>query len=155
MARVEIVDVALARWLTDLPRDPSDSGHKHRVGELLPAGYAAYIRLFHPFGPWDVPPQQRMPADRRTWRSLAAEANVAYHNEVTWRSVSPALPVTNGRRPFAVAEGDLDPLARQALIGVLEASTGVQPVFYCYGLSVMVGGNRPLLRAARLTVSSQ
>jgi hypothetical protein len=150
VAEVELVDVVLAEWLTGLRRASSDSGHEHRVRELLPPGYDVYLRLFHPFVPWDVPVQARKPEELRTWRSVAEQAGVRYHEQITWRSISRALPVIDGSRELAVADGDLDPVVRGALRGVLGAATSGQSWLFYYGLSVMVSGRTPVLFCSSL-----
>ena len=61
-------------WLAALEHDPADGPRVHRVGELLPPGYAVYLRLFHPFLPWGVDPYSADESQRRTWKSLAVEA---------------------------------------------------------------------------------
>jgi len=59
-------------WLRALPRQQPDVPGVHRVRELLPPGYDAYLRLFHPFlrrvSP-DVPASYG--AQRNTWLRLA------------------------------------------------------------------------------------
>jgi hypothetical protein len=93
------------------------------VDELLPGGYEAYLRVFHPFVPWSA--QRGTAVDtRRTWQRLAADANVPYHKQLTWRQLATVLPESNGTRPWAVWDGELEPVLAAALTRTLAAMTG-------------------------------
>lgn len=132
------------RWLVDLPRRPEDPPGVARVSQLLPAGYASYLRLFHPFRAWDAPSTDPV---RRSWRELAAEARVSYHAELDWDSLLPALDAPDGERRFEVAEGEIASPTRAALFRQLEQHT-VAPVHVYFGLGAMVAGGEPLLYRA-------
>jgi hypothetical protein len=148
---IERVGSAKPDWLQELSHDPADDPHVHRVGELLPAGYAAYLRLFHPFGPWGIDPYLADESDRRSWKSLAAEAGAQFGPELTWRTLEPVIRlIEGGGRRYAVAEGNLDPVVRRRLFSVLAAFTAPQPTYFYYGLSSVVTGNGEVLLRAPL-----
>lgn len=116
------------------------------VAELVPPGFDRYLRIFHPFLPADPDdPEAMLPGPPRTWASLADEAGVVFHPEITWWSLLPVLGGADGPRPYWVSEGDIDEPARSALFKLLaEASAGVSSFFY-YGLEAQVRGIEPLL----------
>ncbi len=133
-------------WLAALEHDPADGPRVHRVGELLPPGYAVYLRLFHPFLPWGVDPYSADESQRRTWKSLAVEAGATFGSELMWRSLEPVIPIIEGGgRRYQVAEGDLDPSTRRRLFSVLSAHTRSQPLYFFYGLSTLITGHGPIL----------
>ena len=148
---IERVGNAKPDWLEGLSRDPADGAHVHRVGELLPAGYATYLRLFHPFAPWGVDPYLADASEFRSWRSLAEEAGVEFSGELTWRTLEPVIPIVEGGgRRYAVPEGELDPIVRRRLFSILSAFTAPQPTYFFYGISALVMGQEALLLRASL-----
>jgi len=127
------------------------SGAGHVVAEVLPVGYARYVRVLHPFFvPPDSDPQRSSPGPARTWRSLAAEAGVEFDAEITWQSLIDVLGGPNARtRPLWVSEGRLDEPARSALLGILDRNRpGVANFLYHTG--AMARGRPPLLFRASL-----
>ena len=59
----------------------------HTVAELLPDGFARYLRVFHPFLLADpLDPDRTLPGPVRTWHSLADEVGAVFHPEITWWS---------------------------------------------------------------------
>jgi hypothetical protein len=143
---IERVGDSKPEWLDALPHDAADDQRVHRVGELLPDGYEAYLRLFHPFGPWGADPRVVDESEYRSWRSLADEAGVEFDGELTWRKLLPVLPVIEGGgRRFAVADGNLDPKVRARLFSALSAATPGQPLYLYYGISMVVTGGEPVL----------
>ncbi len=102
----------------DFPLGALDNGHTdpvHTVAELLPDGFARYLRVFHPFLPADPrDPEKRLPGPVRTWRSLAEEVGASYHPEIMSDSLIDALggeheenrPYSGGRRPPGRASKD-------------------------------------------------
>jgi hypothetical protein len=118
---------------------PLRGGHEHRVDEILPAGYPAYLRLFHPFLPWG----NREPP-RVTWRELAARAGVAYGPMLTWRQLEPVLPLRNDARPYMVLSGELDVATATYLFSALAAVTGRVTTFYRYDLGALLSIQRTL-----------
>jgi len=132
--------------------DPGPDGLRAvRVGELLPDGFEAYVRLFHPFRPWDSASDEMDEARLRTWRSVADEANAEFGPQLTWGSLAPALPLDpEGRsRPLAVDEGTLHPVVRRSLLPILTSHTSAATCHFYFGLSAIVGaeGGPVLLEA--------
>jgi hypothetical protein len=140
-------------WLTQL-RAPSRPRGVHCVDGLLPPGFETTLRLFHPFVPWKTPIGSQVPAvDRHRWSELADAAGVTFHAELTWRSLSPVLPINDDGRPYAVWEGDLEPRTRAAALAALapEPST---PVFFYFGLGAIVRSGHPALFRAPAAVAA-
>jgi len=74
---------------------PSGEGQVHTVGELLPPGYDCYLRVFHPFVPWDAEPStQSSVKQRMSWEALAVEAGVPFGPTLTWRQLEIVLPLS-------------------------------------------------------------
>lgn len=147
VTRVDVDDES--SWLLER-RVPLRAGRVHRVDELLPAGYDAYLRLFHPFVAWHADPGGSTRADeRRTWASLASEAGVQFHGELMWRSLEGVLPITNDARPYAVWwEGEIEAGARSHLFALLSHATpGLS--FFFFGLAAVILGGKPMLYSAR------
>ena len=90
------------------------------LGSLLPPGFDRYLRVFHPFVPWDA--RFGRVSATRTWRQLADEAGVAFGPTLTWRQLAPVVPLSadGASRPWAVWEGELEPATADALFEGLE-----------------------------------
>jgi hypothetical protein len=121
----------------------------HHVDELLPQGYGRYLRLFHPFVPWASEPAEAVPkGSRRSWQSLAQEAGVTFHSELSWRSLEPVVPlVTDGGRRYSVYEGQLESFTANRLLTALVATGPAQPVFFVYshpGCLIATPNHEPL-----------
>lgn len=121
----------------------------HHVDELLPEGYDRYLRLFHPFVPWASTPAEAVPKDsRRSWQSLAHEAGVTFHNELSWRSLEPVVPVlTDGGRRYATYEGQLERATANRLLTALAEASPRQPTFFVYshpGCLIATPNHEPL-----------
>lgn len=118
----------------------------HTVAELLPDGFARYLRVFHPFLPADPSDPDRMLAGpARTWLSLAEETGAVFHPEIMWWSLIDALGGEQAEeRPFWVSEGRLDEPTRSALFGLL-AERGRTDTYFLYGLGAIVRGQPQLL----------
>ena len=142
---IERAGHAKPEWLTELSHDPLDGETVHRVAELLPPGYEAYLRLFHPFRIWGSDADSTDGSSRRTWKALADEAGASFGGELTWRSLQPALPLTEGRRPYEVDEGHLDRVTRRELFSTLDAHTSPGSVYFFYGLAAVVAGHDSVL----------
>lgn len=126
-------------WLKAAGSDLTDEVEFRRVGERLPAGYEVYLRLFHPFVPWGTYPESVVGDDeRRTWRSLAAEAGAPYHPALRWNDLEPALPDRGDGRPFEVHEGQLEPVTRQRLFAHLQRVTAEQVAYFFYGTAAAI-----------------
>ncbi|MCI0584985.1 MAG: hypothetical protein L0227_19185 [Chloroflexi bacterium] len=149
MSSIRSVDVG--NQLDWLSRSTERRDPIHRVDEGLPPGFEAYLRLFHPFVPWDWDSELgETPPRTRTWRSLAEACSVVFHAELTWPSLLSALPLTGHRRPWAVNSGWIDEPVRSHLFGVLADISPTSIGFFYYGLSRLVGGFEPVLLIAPL-----
>lgn len=154
----DIERIALGPEL-DFPLGAIDDGVSdpiHTVAELLPDGYAHYIRVFHPFLPADPRnPDLISPGPSRTWRSLAEEVGAVYHPQITWRSLIDALGGEQAEnRPYWVSDGRLDEPARSALFALL-ARDETRPATYLYYLSGIVRADGPLMYRAPLAYHRQ
>lgn len=140
MAELRVLEAERPKWLPS--EDLARSERAWRVGDNLPAGYDAYLRLFHPFTPWGAEePEEAGPGDWQTWRALAEKAGVDFRPTLQWNSLKPALPLLeNGTRPYSVLDGELEPRTRQRLFGHLRRHTPPQSTFYLYDLAASVGG---------------
>ncbi|WP_018544934.1 hypothetical protein [Streptomyces sp. LaPpAH-108] len=131
-------------WLHDRLGRPAP-GPGHVVSELVPSGYAAYVRIFHLLEATDGSGRSR------TWRACAEEAGVPFRPELShhwWRKANPAP-----ERPLWTAgAGALDSGSRRALAHVLAEVSGEQPVHFAYDLAaVLWGEDEPLVRTGSLT----
>ena len=100
------VDVTEGEWLWSLP---TREGQVHRVDELLPSGYDAYLRLLHPFLPWGTQSRgDALQVARRTWRELADQGDAEGHLVVAWLArhgkglllddIAPSVRFNNARK---------------------------------------------------------
>lgn len=126
-------------WLTR-PPDAKKPTSGVTVAQCLPAGFERYLRVFHPFTTWAC-------AGRRTWRSLADEANVIFHAEVSQESLRPALAVESDPSVwrFQVEEGNLEAETYETLHNCILKVTGDKTVLFYYGLVAIVRDREPLL----------
>jgi len=116
---------------------------KVTVASLLPAGFETYLRLFHPFAPWDWESSEPLPVDRRTrWHHLAGLAGVKYGSTTTWRQLEPVLPDTEHGRPYAVWEGTLELNTAEALLSNLDSVVGTGPLFVAFNLASIIRTTR-------------
>jgi hypothetical protein len=125
----------------------------HTVAELLPDGYAMYLRIFHPFLPADpANPESTLPGPARTWRSLAEEVGAVYHAEIMWGTLIDALGGwESDGRPYWVSEGYLHEPVRSALIELLADGLEVDTYFLFELAGLMFSeGHRPVLYRAAL-----
>lgn len=149
MDDVTRMDLGPERWLT-APTDPSDApedSNGHTVAELLPDGFDAYLRLFHPFTVWRV-------AGRAIWQTLADQASVRFHAELMWPTLRPVLRHDAEGHRYQVAEGELEPIVKGPLYRHLSPAVQDFAYFY-YGLAATVHGRRPLLFQAPLGAATQ
>ena len=111
----------------------------HTVAELLPPGFARYVRVFHPFVPWTAHPEEAV--SRRNcgrWADIARDAGVTFGPTLTWRQLEKTLPVgDNGQRPYAVWEGDLELGTADALFAALP-NQAVDGYFFAFGLVAII-----------------
>jgi hypothetical protein len=122
----------------------------HTVAELLPDGYARYLRIFHPVLPADARYlKQTGPMATRTWQSIADEVGAVYHPELMFIDILDDIGGTGrGSAPYP-SEGRLDEPARSALFGLLGA-TGAGDAYFLYYLTGMILAHGPLLFQAPL-----
>ncbi len=119
-ARVREIEFQIP-WEGSLVSIPSGAGRYGVVlGSLLPPGFDRYLRVFHPFVPWDAAFGRA--AVTCTWRQLADDAGVAFGPTLTWRQLAPVLPLSadGASRPWAVSEGELEAATADALFEDLE-----------------------------------
>lgn len=122
--------------LTDSP-----GGGVHLVTEVVPAGFPAYVRVFHP---WFAAQDE---SHRSTWQARAQRCGVPYSADMTTRS----LPTADDETVWMTTEGELDEDTRTALVRVLDDVTKAQPVFFSYELAVAAAGSdEPLVVCAPL-----
>ena len=121
------------------------------VAALLPPGFERYLRVFHPFVPWDADPDAVSVDERRSWEEIASEAGVRFGPTLTWRQLEEVLPLSpDGQsRPWAVWEGTLDRATSAALLGSLNDPPSTS-YFFAFGLAaiVAVDEHRPLMYKA-------
>ncbi|MYV90533.1 hypothetical protein [Streptomyces sp. SID1034] len=115
------------------------------VAELVPSGFAAYLRVFHPFEAMDGS------GSTRSWHALAKDVGVRLHAELSHRFVSDE-DMAAGRKPrWLTASGQPDKGTRQALARALARTTGDQPVFFAYDVAALLWGqDAPLVRRSSL-----
>ncbi|MCC5952733.1 MAG: hypothetical protein JJU45_11625 [Acidimicrobiia bacterium] len=106
-------------------------GDRHYVSELLPPGYAHYVRVLDPWTP------AQSTAPRRTWRDLAAECGVAFYPEISWHELEPAAR-PKGAAPASILYSGSDPLTRGRVIEHLRAAAP-GPYSFAYVLGASVG----------------
>lgn len=97
------------------------------VAQLLPDGYARYVRVFHPLFP-----EEPHPGTARTWRSLAEETGLGYHPELTWLEFVEAWWDRPGWVPCSPSEGRLDDPASTALFSLLADGHSEATFLYVY-----------------------
>ena len=134
-------------------RASSENRHPD-VGGLLPTGYDAYVRLFHPFVSQTAVSAHKPLAPAASWAELADRAGVAFGPTLTLRQLRPALA---GLPDLFVDEGYLEEFAASALFDVLDDDQG-GPWLFAFGLAGWVIAGRPRLFSAtslddRLTVA--
>ncbi|GAA0442682.1 hypothetical protein GCM10009544_01790 [Streptomyces stramineus] len=119
---------------------PSGGNAGCSVAELLPGGFDAYVRIFHQF---EAPDGSGL---TQSWWSRAADSGESFHAELTHYSLLDApKPVWLART------GEPDDRTRRALVRVLTATTGDEPVFFAYDLEALLNGEeQPLIRTAPL-----
>ncbi|MFJ8042562.1 hypothetical protein ACIRBX_18945 [Kitasatospora sp. NPDC096147] len=148
--RETTTDATALAWLTASLGRPQP-GPGHLVSELLPAGYQAYVRIFHRFESWD-----RATAGP-SWREWAERSGVPYVGELSHRWLKDGLEtvdedgveLTTVR--WVAEDGALDAASRRALVALLGPVTRDQPVHYAYRHAAAVNGlPGPLLRTAPL-----
>jgi len=119
----------------------------HWVDELLPSGYDSYLRLFHPFVPWDSEIAEPVPRDRlRSWETLAAENGIVFHGELQWNSLKSVVPIlSDGGRRYATFEGQIERSTANTMMSVLATSGPSQHVFFIYShVGLMTPNDEPV-----------
>ena len=119
-------------WFRPLLK-PSSDKMIHRVDELLPNGYDVYLRLFHPFQPWNTASKEEVARSQlRSWESLALEANVVYHGELSWKSLETVIPIVGDGRRYATLEGQMVRDTARTLMSALATGSAQQRVLFLY-----------------------
>ncbi|WCO67255.1 hypothetical protein PO878_00780 [Iamia majanohamensis] len=119
---------------------PAPESEGHTVAELLPPGHECYLRLFHPFVPWELECSVEPVEPRTTWGALAALAGLELTPTTTWKLLEPALPDDGERRPWTVWDGDIEVSTAKDLFGILGVnSTG--PYFFEFGLAAVISAD--------------
>ncbi len=123
----------------------------HIVGELLPSGLDSYVRVFHPYVPWDAEPHSPARYELTSWQVLARQAGVPYLSTLTWRQIGPVLPLSSDgqARPLAVWEGELEEQTASALFDTLDTPDSGS-YYFAFGLSTIIGSSdhRPMMFSA-------
>jgi hypothetical protein len=135
------------RWLLDQV-GTRPTFQQHCVFELLPPGYERYVRVLHPFEPWN--PEASPLEDMPTWRQLADLAHVVYHPLITWETLRPILGGPDGPRPYSVDNGRLSEPARSRLLEVLADTSDDAEAFFYFGMPAWMSIGKPLLYRAPL-----
>ncbi|GGV18187.1 hypothetical protein GCM10010495_36270 [Kitasatospora herbaricolor] len=121
---------------------PSDDRPGHVVAELVPGGFAAYLRIFHRFETADGSGRTRR------WRDLAQESGALFHGELSHHRLLGA-DGPDGRPLWQPVDGEPDAGSRQALVRALAGTTGGRPVFFGYDLALLVrGADGPAVRSS-------
>ncbi|MFD7906930.1 hypothetical protein ACFV4G_32425 [Kitasatospora sp. NPDC059747] len=131
-------------WLqAALERPGQRAGHV--VGELVPGGFGAYLRVFHRFDASDGSGRTR------SWRERAEAAGRPFHAEM---SHGPLLQDADGPDAdvrWLADSGQPDVGTRRALARCLGRVTGEQPVLFAYDLAALLwGAPGPLVRRSSL-----
>ena len=132
-------------WLAAL-----DTGGRSgvRVGEILPAGYERYLRLFHPFVASGLDPDggDRAPA-RTTWQALAEQVGTNLHPTLQWHTLEAAVLADGGTSE--IHEGELEPVTRRRLFAHLQNHTDCRTSYFLYGIAAIApGGEAFVVEAA-------
>jgi hypothetical protein len=115
-AGVELVtEVAMTGWIQ--PRLlPIDRHLGVRVGEIIPTGFDAYARIFHPAREGDA-------MEPRRWSELAQRNGRVVHPEMQLEHIVGALDITTVRNLEPPLEGDLPRDHLRALVELLRRFT--------------------------------
>jgi hypothetical protein len=115
-AGVELItDVSATNWIQ--PRLlPIDRCQGVRVGEVIPTGFDAYVRIFHPAREGDA-------MEPRRWSDLAERNGRVVHPEMQLEHVVGALDISSVPGLEPPLEGDLPREQLEALVEVLRGFT--------------------------------
>lgn len=143
--RKDLVEVEYGiPWSSQL--SPASDVWVHTVAEILPPGFARYVRVFHPFVPWGAESGETRIDVRMRWAVLAANAGVEFRPTLTYRQLSPVLPLDpdGGGRPWAVWDGALDDATARALLAGLDDGRS-EHYYFSYALGAYVSGLEPMM----------
>ena len=119
-------------------------GAEHTVAELLPARFATYVRIFHPFLGAD-------PGPMRTWQSLAEGAGMVFHAEIDYwglLAAVDAMGAEDSSQQLAAREGRLEEPAQSALFSHIARHSPDADTLFLWDLSAIVRGKDRLLYRA-------
>lgn len=119
-----------SEWPT--PQGPWNVGDGPRVQDLLPNGYDAYLRLFHPF----LPITPGLPV---SWAEMAARAPLVFHGELAWESYPPNLI-----RDYELWSGHLPEPIETSLVRTLTQELRDAPCGFHYSLAGYHSIGKPL-----------
>lgn len=130
--------------------DEVPEGEWAGVAGILPSGYDAYLRVFHPFTPEDFDHDWLVvPETRRSWRSMGAAAGVVIGPTTTLSSLRPAFAADPlGTGPWSIGEGVLDLATATELYETLSAD-GPGPFCFEFGLAAIIGTDDHRVRLFR------
>ncbi|MFH8556623.1 hypothetical protein ACH4FE_23860 [Streptomyces celluloflavus] len=125
---------------------PSIHARHHVVTEVVPEGFPAYVRVFHPW--W----LEEAPGLRRTWREMAEAACVRFHGELTSRLLRQEVLNPPVGEQWETTEAEADADTRQELVRILSDSTAPgQAVFFSYELGRRLNDEEPLVWKSSLS----
>jgi hypothetical protein len=124
-------DVAGASWIAERAL-PSDRRIGVRVGEVIPTGFDAYARIFHPaFGP---------DGSKLRWREVARDRGRVVHAQMQFEHLIGTLDLANEAAP---READLPVDEIEALVETLSEHTAhMDHAWFCVwdGFAMFGGG---------------
>lgn len=105
------------RWLQDSIERPWGRGdHSNYVASVIPRGFAAYARIFHP--PYDTFRQRES-----TWAEAAGHYGRKFHSQMQWAAL--AKQSGEGQSRFVEPDkGHLSERQAMALVNILSSCTG-------------------------------
>ncbi|WP_406507929.1 hypothetical protein [Streptomyces sp. NBC_00212] len=116
------------------------------VAELVPGGFAAYLRVFHRFEASDGSGRTRL------WRDWAEKSGVHFHAELSHFSLPDEERVPGSTPRWQAWTGQPDEWTRRAVVRALTGSGQDQPVYFAYDLAALLwGGSKPVIRRSSLS----
>jgi len=111
-------DAEAADWLSSRLL-PWGTGPGSRVGAVIPTGFEAYARVFHPAMGGDDTTREV------SWKEVAAWSGRTIHEQMQWEQITDPLGSTTDPRPWtqAPAPGEVPLEIRRRLVSVLKEET--------------------------------